>query len=139
MEALAADCLQQFRSSGHDGGFVHGVEAAGFGLVDGVYLLVRGVASPLAAGKQVDGAAARAPFVHVNVFAGEVEPILPGGSGPGHYVVGHGVVEHAVHVKKHGFERAALKAVPVQIMLYFGVTHYYYRFSLSRMALLSFS
>ena len=36
---------------------------------------------------------------------------------PGNRVVGHRVVEHAVHVEKHGFGAESLKAVIFQIFL----------------------
>ena len=69
LKALASDGVEQFGGAGHDRGFGQGVEAPGFGVIDGLYLLGCGGVAPLAACQQVDGAAAGASFVEIDVLA----------------------------------------------------------------------
>ena len=55
---------------------------------------------PLPLGKNLYGAKARAPLVHVGLLLAEVEAEVGHGEVPRLRMVGHGVEQHAIHVEK---------------------------------------
>ena len=87
------------------------VEEGALAGVEALHLLLRGCTSPLALREHIDGGFARAALVHIHLFGRQVEAIFAGHDGPRLRMIGHGVEEDAVHVKKDGFEAQRLEAV----------------------------
>ena len=92
-----------------------------------VHLLCLGLGEQLSlllTGEHADRVNAFHPLGGVCVSGSHVNPERRHGLSPGLDVVGHGVIEHAVHVKKHGFGAECAKAVPVKISFYFLLKHH---------------
>ena len=79
------------------------IHTLGFGFVD--------LASQLLAYHHTDGVHTAGPLGGIGIVGCHVNAELCHALLPGNGVIGHGVVEHAVHIEKHGFGVKSLKAV----------------------------
>ena len=95
---------QHFGRAGHGRSLLALVEEGALAGIEFLHFAGRGGASPLALREHIDGGFARAPLVHIYLFGRQVEAIFAGHDGPRLRMIGHGVEEDAVHVKKDGFE-----------------------------------
>ena len=104
LKTVVLDLAKQRQCTRHGAGCGELVVVSALAFVDMVDFFGRGVALQLLARKEIDGGEASASLVHIDILRGHVESEVFGGLDPCCRVVVHGVVEHSVHVKEHGFE-----------------------------------
>lgn len=102
LQPLGLELVQQLQCTGHGLGRRKGVEVVGLDFVNLLYALGALLYTSLTHAHQVDGRGACAPLVEVYLVLGEGVAIVGHGAMPCIGMVGHGVVEHAVHVEEDG-------------------------------------
>ena len=102
----------------------HVVKDVGFDLVHALSLVERYVPTLLLLDKPHDGVDTPRTFGGVRVGCRHAYAKLRHRLLPCHSMAGHRVVEHAVHIKKHGLGRKPLKAVLLHVLFNFVLEHY---------------
>ena len=92
--------LQDLKCTKYGFNVWQGVEDVALYLIYILHLLGGGGTSPLSLGKDVDGALAGAPLVHVHILVRHDKVVGLHGTHPCFGMVLHAVEEHAVHVEK---------------------------------------
>ena len=114
-------------------GFGHLVKQTRLFVVDGLGLSLGEFLSRLALGIDAYGVDTLHALGGIGVFGGEVEPIGAHSLLPCHGMIGHGVVEHAIHIEEHAAESLPLVLAgelmaidhTVQVSVNLSLVHYY--------------
>ena len=96
--------LQYFPSTRHTFRFRVGTEFGTFLCIDAFYHLGSGILAILALINDIDGGGSGTSLVHVCLFTAQVQAMAFHYFMPGIGMVGHGVEQYAVHVKKNCFQ-----------------------------------
>lgn len=115
LQTIAPDLAKQLQGAGHRFGGRQLIVVLALAGVDAIHLLLIGGAMPLAAGEQIHCGEAGAPLVEIDIHRRHAEAEIIGGLHPCLGMMGHGIIQNAVHIKEYGLEPCVLKAIFLKI------------------------